>query len=47
MADNNFKRIYESYYSKYDNGIFDSRWAESEEIEKTGFPIPDGRKVRK
>lgn len=32
MADNNFKRIYESYYSKYDNGLSDSRWAESEEI---------------
>ena len=32
MADNKFKRIYESYYSKYDNGLSDSRWAESEEI---------------
>ena len=33
MTENNHRRIYESYYSKYDNGIFDSRWAESEEIE--------------
>ena len=28
------KRIFESHYAKYDNGISDSRWAEQEEIEQ-------------
>ena len=32
MKDN--KRIYGSYYDKYDNGISDSRWAEQYEIEE-------------
>ena len=31
MPDNN--RLYDSYYSKYDNAVSDSRWAETAEIE--------------